>query len=52
MNEAIPQSTCVIDYCHNIDCKAGECQASLNGYICRGKSGLRLYPKNRLQYVS
>ena len=40
MNDSIPQSTCITDYCYKIDCERGECQGSLNGYTCQCDSGL------------
>ena len=28
------QSSCIIDYCYNVDCESGECEASSNSYSC------------------
>ena len=38
-NETDPQSTCIIDYCYNIDCRKGTCQPTSNNYRCECESG-------------
>ena len=39
MNETIPQSACITDYCYKIDCGKGTCQATSNDYRCECDSG-------------
>ena len=39
-NETDPQSTCIIDYCYQVDCNRGQCKVSSNDYICECESGL------------
>ena len=38
-NESDPQSTCIIDYCYQVDCKRGQCRVSSNDYSCECESG-------------
>ena len=45
MNETIPQSTCLIDYCYNIDCGWGKCEASFTDYSCECDSVDGFYHK-------
>ena len=34
-NETDPQSACIIDYCYQVDCNRGSCEATLNDFQCK-----------------
>ena len=41
MNDTIPQSTCITNYCYGVDCGRGDCENSLNDFNCLCEPGLR-----------
>ena len=40
-DETKPKSICIIDYCYEIDCERGKCEASASSYSCSCDKGAK-----------